>query len=114
MKSHSKRPAGTKAIKALWLAVPVTAFLFGLGRPAQAAVFTVNSTVDAVDANIGNGVCATITAVDSSKAFLVFSDRLNDASPAGCQITGQVTNSMTLSFQQVGTGAIETINNNYS
>ena len=35
--------------------------LFGvfLSAPAQAAVFTVNSPADAVDANPGNGVCET-------------------------------------------------------
>ena len=34
-------------------------FLFFRGKPAEAATFTVNSTGDAVDANVGNGVCET-------------------------------------------------------
>lgn len=38
--------------------------LVGLfGGSLHAATFTVNSTTDAIDANIGNGVCATASGV---------------------------------------------------
>ena len=44
--------------------------LFPLGFSAAAATFTVNSTTDAVDANLGNGVCATSGGVCTLRAAI--------------------------------------------
>ena len=41
-----------------------------LGARAQAATFTVDSTLDAVDANLGDGVCATATHVCTLRAAI--------------------------------------------
>ena len=51
-----------------WIAGAVLAFAAGV--PALAATFTVNSTTDAVDSNIGNGVCATAGGVCSLRAAI--------------------------------------------
>ncbi len=47
-------------------------------------------------------VTATISSVDTGKAFLVFGVSLNNTKPKGAQITGQITNSTTLTFQRDG------------
>lgn len=54
-------------------------------------------------ANGNSSVTATISSVDTGKAFLVFGVSLDDATPSGAQITGQITNSTTLTFQRFGT-----------
>jgi hypothetical protein len=48
----------------------------------------------------------TISPVDMTKSFLVFSIRFNDANPGFSQISGQITDSTTLTFKRfTGTGA---------
>jgi len=49
----------------------------------------------------------TITAVDMSQSFLVFSSTHSDTSPTNFQIGGELTNSTTLSFERTGnTGTV--------
>src|SRR5215813_14882070 len=58
-----------------------------LGARAQAATFTVNSTLDAVDAHPGDGVCATVTNVCTLRAAIQETNALAGADtikvPAG-------------------------------
>ncbi|MFQ5519802.1 MAG: choice-of-anchor Q domain-containing protein [Candidatus Methylomirabilia bacterium] len=83
-----------------------------MGTAAQAATFTVNSTVDAVDANPGDGVCATAAgectlraAIEETNALL-FADTIN--LPAGTYTLTpglSITDSLTIT----GEGAANTI-----
>lgn len=60
-------------------------------------------------ANGNSSVTASISSVDTGKAFLVFGVSVTDASPAGALITGQMTSSTTLTFRRVGTSGNVTI-----
>jgi hypothetical protein len=56
-------------------------------------------------ASANSSTTVTITSVDTTKAFLVFSTSFNDASPGISQVTGQITNGTTLTFARISTGA---------
>src|SRR5438094_4578830 len=62
---RGRRKSGTQGINAATIAVVLLAVLLSLAAVSavQAATFTVNSTIDAVDASPGNGKCATSTAL---------------------------------------------------
>ncbi len=51
----------------------------------------------------------TITGVDMSQSFLVFSSTNSDASPTNYQVGGEITNSTTLSFERTGNTGTVTI-----
>ncbi len=51
----------------------------------------------------------TITGVDMSQSFLVFSSTISDASPTNYQVGGEITNSTTLSFERTGNTGTVTI-----
>src|SRR5690349_20573973 len=50
---------------------------------------------------------ATITAVDTTKSFVVFSERVDSVNPIDAQVSGQLTNATTVTFARMGTtGAV--------
>ncbi len=53
---------------------------------------------------------ATVTAVDLSKSFLVFSLTGSDTNPNNLQVSGQITATTTLTFTRVGTSGAVSIN----
>jgi CSLREA domain-containing protein len=55
-------------MKARWIVAAGCALAAVGAAPASAATFTVNSTVDAVDANPGDGICATATGACTLRA----------------------------------------------
>ena len=73
---------------------------------------TVLKAVQSGTTTIANGnssATATLTAVDTSKAFLVFGVSENTSNPQDGQISGQITNSTTVTFQRVGTSGAVTV-----
>lgn len=80
------RPGRTAAFRVL-VVVAALALLLWQGEEAHAATFTVDSNLDLVDANIGNGVCAaaggqcTLRAAIQEANFTVAGDTINV--PAG-------------------------------
>ena len=53
----------------------------------------------------GTSTTANITAVDMNTSFLVFSTTVNDVRSDNMQVSGQLTNSTTVTFTRIGTGA---------
>jgi len=78
-------------------------------QTASAAVLQSVQSGTAVisDGNASSSV--TISSVDLSKSFLVFSVRHNVASPAGGHISGQLTSSTNIDFLRVGTNTDVTV-----
>ena len=71
---------------------------------AQAAVVNSVQSGTTTIASSSSSRSVTITSVDTSKAFLVFSSTVNDADPQDSQVTGQLTNSTTVTFQRNSNG----------
>ena len=78
--------------------------------PARAGAQT--QATQSGTATIANGsasTTATITSVEMTRTFLVFSTTLDDANPANTQVRGELTNSTTLTFTRSGTTGAVTI-----
>jgi large repetitive protein len=67
VQARSRRSTRRRVVIALVLVASLAATLLGV-QPAWAMTYTVNSTADAVDAAIGNGVCATSAGVCTLRA----------------------------------------------
>jgi len=82
--------------------------LLGLASSAQPAVLKSVQTGTATIASTSASTTATLSpAVDTTKAFLVFGVSENNANPQYGQISGQITNSTTVTFQRdAATGAV--------
>ncbi len=77
--------------------------VFEFGGQRQDAYNSTISGVQSGTATIASGSATqtvTITAVDTTKSFLVFSVQMNDNAPECTQISGQITNSTTLTFSR--------------
>ena len=75
-------------------------FMFAILCSAPAAAATLNSVQSGTTTITGGSKTVTITSVDTSKAFLVFSTRQNEEEPDEVQISGQITNATTLTFDR--------------
>ncbi len=89
---YPERGRAWPLLLALQVALVLALLLFG-ARPAHAATFTVNSGSDAVDANIGNGTCATATGSCTLRAAVQEANAL-----AGADAINFSTSSVTLSI----------------
>ncbi|MBE2201577.1 MAG: CSLREA domain-containing protein [Anaerolinea sp.] len=80
----------------VWIVILLAAaVLFAPPRPAHAATFTVNSTADAVDANPGNGVCATAGGVCTLRAAIQEANALAGADTIVFAVDGTFTLTLT-------------------
>jgi CSLREA domain-containing protein len=66
-------------MRAALLALPLAAFLLTQPSPAHGAAFTVNNTLDAVDATPGNGICADATGACTLRAAIMEANALAGA-----------------------------------
>lgn len=74
---------------------------------AMGAEFSRKQTGTTTIANGSTTATVSITAVDMSKSFLVFSSTLDDNSTTNFQVGGEITNTTTLTFQRTGnTGTV--------
>lgn len=80
----------------VWIVILLAAAVFlAPPRPAHAATFTVNSTADAVDANPGNGVCATAGGVCTLRAAIQEANALAGADTIVFAVDGTFTLTLT-------------------
>ena len=88
-----------------WAGVLIlTLAALALGQDAAAASLKGVQRGTATIAGGSASVTATLSpAVDTTKAFLVFGVSENTGNPADGQVSGQITNSTTVTFQRVGT-----------
>ena len=77
------------------------------GAPPQARQATQSGSATIADTNTSTTV--TITSVEMTRAFLVFSTTLSDSTPANTQVRGELTNSTTLKFTRSGNSGSVTI-----
>ena len=74
-------------------------------HPVSAAVLKGVQSGTATLATNSASVTVNITAVDPTKAFLVFSTTLDSSNPDHSHISGQITNANTITFQRSASGA---------
>ncbi|MGE0771635.1 MAG: T9SS type A sorting domain-containing protein [Cyclobacteriaceae bacterium] len=85
----------------------VILLLLELSISSFAAEFYRKQTGTATIANGNTSTTATITAVDLTQSFLVFSSTISNADPTNVQIGGTMSNATTLTFIRTGnTGAV--------
>jgi hypothetical protein len=90
-------------------------FVFVLGgvlAPPAARAAQLKSVQTGTATISGGSPTATGTlspAVDTTKAFLVFGVTLNSGSPNDGQVSGQITNGTTVTFQRIGTTGVITV-----
>ena len=82
------------------LVLPAALVLCGSADAAPLRAVQSGTTTLAAGAS---SVAVTITAVDPAKSFLVFGIEGSDNSPDDLQISGQITNATTLTFERTGT-----------
>ncbi len=84
-------------------------FLLTILCTAPAGAATLNSVQSGTTTITGGSKTVTITSVDTSKAFLVFGVNVTEQEPSKAQISGQITNATTLTFERVVSGNTVTI-----